>query len=293
MPRQLKFIVLIILFIWGCHSSPKKDEKVIVVIGNGKLTLEELVNTIPPSLLSKISKEQLDNYIQQWIEMELIYREALHKGLDKQKDLVKELEDAKREILVRNYLESYLAKTEKVTEEEAREYYNENRSSYLLHSDEVRALHILTASSREAQKAYDRIRKGEDFETVAREVSIDYAQNKRIDLGYFSRQELLPEIASQVFRTRTGRVTRPLKSSFGYHIFKIVSRRKKGEYIDFEEVKDQIEARLMTIKRNERYRDLILGLRNKTDYKLNVEPLNEFLKDSTYHFVKPDDMQAN
>jgi len=273
---------LIFLLILGCSSSKKEDEKIIVSVGEGILTMEQLNNAIPSSMQSKVSQEQINNYLQQWIEMELIYRDALRLGIDREEEIITEFENAKREILVRNYLERILSETEKVTETEIMEYYNENKDSYVFAEDEVRAFHILVSTSDEANNVYRRIRNGEDFETVAREVSNDYIENQRIDLGYFRKDDIVPEIATRVFSYRVGSLTRPLQSEFGFHIFKILDRKQKGSSRKFEEVKDQIITRLKSIKKNEKYRDLIIELRNKTDIKRNVELLKEFYKDSTY-----------
>ncbi len=278
----------------GCHTTRKvEDDKVIVSVGDGNLTLQKLVEAVPTSMKSKISKEQINNYIQQWIEMELIYREALRSGLDKDEKVLKELEDAKREILVRRYLDEHLSDDKEVTESDALDYYNENKDSYKLEDDEIRALHILAATSEKARAAYQRINSGEDFEKVAREVSIDFEENHRIDLGYIKKEEIVPELSARVFSSSIGSVTRPLQSDFGYHIFKILDRKQKGGYQDFESVKDQIISRLKSIKKNEQYTDLILGLRNKTNYKVDVEPLKEFFKDSTFQFSSEIINQSN
>lgn len=281
--QKLLLFGLIILLIIACDS-PKDDinKNVIVSVGAGTLTVEQLKNVIPPSIQSKISQEQVSNYIQQWIEMELIYREALRLGMDKDKSLLAELDQAKREILVRNYMEKRLSEQVEISETQLLEYYNENKDNYQLQDEEIRALHILVSNAEDANVAYLRIREREDFEKVAREISIDYTEHGRIDLGYFSREEVVPEIASSVFSASVGTITRPIKSEFGYHIFKILARKIKGQYREFEEVKDQITARLQTIKRNEKYIDLIIELRNKTDINRNIDLLKEIYKDSTY-----------
>lgn len=279
------FIVLIISLLVACKSSNRhipKEKQPIVTIEDGQLTLDDLLGAIPVSMQSRVSIEQVNNYIQQWMEMELIYREALRIGLDKDETFLAELEKSKRNLLVQFYMDRYFAENEKPSDEEAISYYNENKDSYRLETDEVRALHILVQSEEEADKAYQRINGGESFEIVARQVSIDYVENQRIDLGYFTRDEILPELAAVVFEAKAGSITRPIKSSFGYHIFKIIDRKPRGSYREFDAVKDQIMARLSFIRKNERYRDLIIGLRNKTNYKFYIEPLQEFFKDSTF-----------
>ena len=106
-------------------------ENVIISVGKGNLTLEHLDNAIPESIQSKISQEQVSNYIQQWIEMELVYQEALRLGMDKEKSLLTELENAKRELLVRSYLDRHLSDDIEIPERDARAYYNENKDNYL------------------------------------------------------------------------------------------------------------------------------------------------------------------
>lgn len=279
----LPFLGLIMLMITACSSSKKEmAENVIISVGEGKLTLEHLDNAIPESIQSRISQEQVSNYIQQWIEMELVYQEALRLGMDKEKSFLTELENAKRELLVRSYLDSHLSDDIEIPEREASAYYNENKDNYILQQDEIKALHILVSDYDQANVAYRRIQGGEDFEAVAREMSIDYTEHGRIDLGFFSREEIVPEISASVFSTSVGRTTRPLRSEFGYHIFKILDRKASGSYREFEEVEDQVVARLKSIKRNEKYIDLIIDLRSRTDIKRNDNLLKDIYSDSTY-----------
>lgn len=282
MIKKLIIIGLISGFVSGCLSAKKENQRVIVAVGDGSLTIEQLNSAIPTSIQPNVSQEQINNYLQQWIEMELVYRDALRSGMDRENEFINEFENAKREILVRMYLDRKLSEIETVTETEALDYYNENKDSYMLPDDEIRALHILVSTSAEANNVYRRIRNGEDFETVAREVSKDFSENKRIDLGYFRKDDVVPEIAPRVFSYRVGSLTRPLPSEFGFHIFKIIDRKRKGTYRKFEEVRDQIVARLKSIKKNEKYRDLIIELRNKTDIKRNIKLLKELYQDSTY-----------
>lgn len=281
MKKKLIILGLIFTIINSCSSPDETNEKILVSVGEGNLTIDQLHSAIPSSIQTKITQEQINNYLQQWIEMELIYRDALRLGLDKEEEIIAEFENSKREILVRNYLERKLSARERLTAKEALDYYNENKESYVLPDDEIRALHILVPTADEANQVYRRIRNGEDFETVAQEVSIDYDENKRIDLGFFRKDDIVPDIASRVFSYRVGSLTRPLESDFGFHIFKILDRKQKGTLRDFEEVKDKIIARLKSIQKNERYRELIIELRKQTDVKTNKELLKELNQDTT------------
>jgi len=282
---------LIAIIIYSCSSPEQNNEKILVSVGEGNLTIDQLDSAIPTSIQTEITQEQINNYLQQWIEMELIYRDALRLGMDNKEEIIAEFENAKREILVRNYLERKLSATERLTENEALEYYNENKESYMLPGDEIRALHILVSTADEANSALRRIRNGEDFEAVAREVSSDFSDNQRIDLGYFRKDDIVPDIAQRVFSYRVGSLTRALQSEFGFHVFKILDKKQKGSLREFEEVRDQIIARLRSIRKNENYRELIIELRKKTDVKTNIELLKELYQDTT--ILKQDQIIAD
>jgi len=286
MTKRSYIICLFIILISGCGSRQKEgDRRILVSVGKGALTLEKLNKDLPSSMQPEISQEQVSGYIQQWIEIELIYQEALRSGLDSDRELKEELEEAKRELIVQKYLEKYLSGVENVTEAEARGYYDENRDSYIFANDEIKALHILVPTIEAANSARRRVTNGEDFEKVALEVVTDSIAKGRIRLDFFSQNDVIPELSQRLFNGSeiVGSMTNPIKSNFGYHILKILDIRKKGSYREFEEVKDQIVARLNSMKRSEKYNDLILGLRDKTNIKKNNDILKQVYNDSNLY----------
>ncbi len=275
-------LILALLIILNCSTKEKDNKVTIVAVGNTELTWDMLNAEIPDMLKPSISREQLNTYIQLWIEKELIYQAAIKMGMDLDQDYRIQLEKAKKELLVRKYLDEFLLNIdEEIIEEEAFKYYEKNKETYLVAESEISALHILVTTKAEADEARRRILGGEDFEKVAKEVSLDYADRKRIKLDFFTRKDVVPEVGAKVFSYRVGSITRPIKSEFGYHIFKILDRKEKGTYKDFEEVKDQIIERLKSAKRKQRYRQLITKLRSKMIVKKNENFLNQVYKDTT------------
>lgn len=104
-------------------------------------------------------------------------------------------------------------------------------------TDEVmaRASHILInqfggdeQNLEEANKVYNRLIAGADFEEVAKELSQDpgSAQNGG-DLGYFGKGMMVPEFESAVFSAKVGEVQKPVKTSFGYHIILVTDRTSR------------------------------------------------------------------
>jgi peptidyl-prolyl cis-trans isomerase SurA len=93
-----------------------------------------------------------------------------------------------------------------------------------------------------AERALARIRDGEGFEDVAREVSEDaLTREGGGDLGWTPTQYLLPEVASRLDTLNVGDVSPVVESDRGFHVFKILNRRSGGEY-EFEEIKDRLRA---------------------------------------------------
>lgn len=279
----MKQILLIIVFlaIVGCEAPEKADKEVLLSVGSSELTLNILEREIPTSLKSSVNNEQINNFIQQWIETELIYQSAMKRGMDLDSDFRYEFEKAKKQLLVRKYIERVINEEMNVTEEEIRQYYEGNKDNFKIGHEEIRALHILVSSKSEANAVLQRLTNGDDFKTVAKEVSLDYSEHKRIEMDFFSRNDILPEIASRLFRYQVGRTTQPIKSDYGWHIFKVLEKRREGDYKELEEVRENIASRLAFNKRTDTYKALITELRSKTRVIINQDALNNILTDST------------
>jgi peptidyl-prolyl cis-trans isomerase C len=109
--------------------------------------------------------------------------------------------------------------------------------------EEVRARHILVDSEDEAKTLLDQIKGGADFATLAKEKSKDPGAAEGGDLGYFTKDQMVPEFAEVAFKMYPGQLSNPVKTQFGWHIIKVEDKRTK-QPPEFEKVKDQIEAYL-------------------------------------------------
>jgi len=178
-------------------------------------------------------------------------------------------------------LDSLIHKNVHVSEQEAFNYYEMNKDNFLRAKPEIRALHILVADENQANEARRKIVRGDDFEIVAKEISLDYEKKSRIDMGYFSPDDVVPEIARSIFSWRVGSITRPIQSEFGYHIFKILDQKEANTLREFDDVKDLIMDRILAKKKEELYKDLITSLKSKIEVKTNFDYLKEMYRDSS------------
>ena len=106
----------------------------------------------------------------------------------------------------------------------------------------MRARHILVPTEDEAKAILAEIKKGTDFAELAKQKSKDPgAAAEGGDLGYFTKDQMVPEFAEVAFKMNKGEVSDPVKTQFGWHIIKVEDKRNKPVPA-FEQVKDQIET---------------------------------------------------
>jgi foldase protein PrsA len=89
-------------------------------------------------------------------------------------------------------------------------------------ADKIKCSHILVKKQSEAISILDRLKKGESFTTLAKELSIDKGSAKKGgDLGLFGRGMMVKPFEEAAFKLNKGEVTHePVKTEFGYHIIK-------------------------------------------------------------------------
>ncbi|MEM2160295.1 MAG: peptidylprolyl isomerase [Candidatus Nitrosotenuis sp.] len=88
-------------------------------------------------------------------------------------------------------------------------------------ADKIKCSHILVEKQSQALAILERLKKGEKFAELAKELSLDTGSGKRGgDLGYFGRGKMVKPFESAAFALTIGQVSEPVKTEFGYHIIK-------------------------------------------------------------------------
>jgi peptidyl-prolyl cis-trans isomerase C len=107
--------------------------------------------------------------------------------------------------------------------------------------EEIHARHILVPTEDEAKAIEAELKKGADFATLAKEKSKDPGAADGGDLGYFTKDQMVPEFSEAAFKLDKGQVSDPVKTQFGWHIIKLEDKRTKPTP-SFDEVKSQIST---------------------------------------------------
>jgi parvulin-like peptidyl-prolyl isomerase len=145
-----------------------------------------------------------------------------------------------------------------VTDGDAELYFKANRKAYLSEK-KVRAAQIVVRDRDRAEGILKRLKAGEDFDKVAREVSIGPEAERGGDLGFFERGMMPDAIDRVVFSLPVGKLSGVVKSPYGFHVFKVVDRQESGGR-RFAEVKEKVSGDLRKLKEAEAYERWIEGL---------------------------------
>lgn len=195
--------------------------------------------------------------LESYANLVIAAKAAEAKGLDKTPDFAQKLAYARQKLLVETFLA--VEGKGKVKEADIKKFYEEEVAK-LKPQEEVKARHILLASEDEAKAVAVKLKAGGDFAALAKELSKDTGSGAEGgDLGYFTRETMVPEFAEVAFKAAKGETSAPVKSQFGWHIIKVEDKRMKEapKAPPLEDVKAQIEE-MLTRKAQQ---DLISGLR--------------------------------
>jgi peptidyl-prolyl cis-trans isomerase C len=180
-------------------------------------------------------RENLLSYV---IDLKIVAKAAEDKKLGDTDAFKKSLAFARERLLMDKLLTDE-AKTA-TTEAAMRKVYEE-AASQMGGDEEVRARHILVENEDEAKQIIEELKKGGDFAEIAKKKSKDPGASDGGDLGYFTKEQMVPEFSKVAFETAPGKVSDPVKSQFGWHVIKVEDKRKRKPP-EFEQVKPQIET---------------------------------------------------
>ena len=218
---------------------------VIATVNGEKITKDDLnvlLTQMPGATYDKLPKKLKDNVLKKAIDRALLIQNAKKSGIEKTKEYKQALNAIKKDLILKAWL-SKKSQTIKVGEKEARKFYNDNKYNFKI-PNQVRARHILVKTEKEAKDIINELKKAKNikakFIELAKLKSIGPNASKGGDLGFFSKDKMVPAFAKVAFELKNGTfATKPVKTEFGYHVI-LTEARKKAKTVSFEEVRDNI-----------------------------------------------------
>jgi peptidyl-prolyl cis-trans isomerase C len=227
------------------------DDAVLAIVDGEEITRADVMvarNRLPAQIRELPEEQILPILINVVIDSRLIANQAREEGIADEPEIKAQVELVQEMVLEQTLLTRHLQ--DRITEEALRERYAEAMENEEAR-EQVRARHILVAERSEAEEAIRRLDEGDDFETVAEELSADPSAQAGGDLGYFSRGDMIPAFAEVAFALEPGTYTQtPVQTEFGWHVIKVEDRR----IVDpppFEQVREQLQQQMAMELRNE------------------------------------------
>jgi peptidyl-prolyl cis-trans isomerase C len=196
---------------------------------------EEVGSNLPPTS-PEAKRDQLVTYVS---DMMLLAKAAEDKKLADDAAFKRRLAYLRNKLLMETYLQGEMKAA--MTDAARRQVYDD-ASKQMKGEQEVRARHILVETEDEAKAVLAELKKGTDFAELARLKSKDPgAASEGGDLGYFTKDQMVPEFAEAAYKLEKGQLSEPVKSQFGWHVIRVEDKRDRV-IPPFEQVKDQVEA---------------------------------------------------
>ncbi|MDR1005519.1 MAG: peptidylprolyl isomerase [Bacteroidales bacterium] len=229
--KRIAFILATSIF--SIYSYAQSNNDIILTIGDDKVTKQEFIdlyqkNNTDPN--KAIDKNDLNEYLDLFINYKLKLKEAHQLGMDTMKIYQDELETYRKQ-LINPYINDAT-----ITEQIIQEAYDRLKTF-------VRASHILinipaNATPADTLAAYNKaleIRKkalnGEAFQALATEYSDDPSvKENKGDLGYFTSMTMIYPFEQACYTMKAGDISELVRTNFGYHIIKLTERKPAPFY---------------------------------------------------------------
>jgi peptidyl-prolyl cis-trans isomerase C len=219
----------------------RAEDKVLAKVNGSEIRQSDVAlaeEELGPSLAQMDPSTKDENVLSFLIDMKIVSKAAEDKKIQDGEDFKKRLAFTRSRLL----MDSLLASEGKAaTNDESMKKVYEEASKQIGGEEEVHARHILVETEDEAKAVAEELKKGADFAELAKKKSKDPGASDGGDLGFFTKDQMVPEFSQAAFALEPGKVSDPVKSQFGWHIIKVEEKRKR-KAPDFEQVKSQIET---------------------------------------------------
>ena len=263
----------------GPAAAPSDPNAVVITIGDRKITAAQfldLVKALPAQYQDTARGAGRRDFARNLVELQVLADQAVKLGLDQQPETKLQLEFQKDNMLAQAMFLN-LQQTTAISDAEIQAYYDAHKVDY----ETLTARHILIRvkgapmpagpgkpelSDDEAKAKAESIRKrivgGEDFAKIAKEESDDTSSGEKGgDLGEFKKGMMVPPFETAAFALKTGDISEPVLTPFGYHIIQVQTHTTKT----LAEVKPEILAQL----KPNAARQAVAALTDKAKFNLN------------------------
>jgi len=219
----------------------RAEDKVLAKVNGSEIRQSDVTmaeEELAPSLAQMDPATKSENVLSFLIDLKIVSKAAEDKKIADSDDFKRRMAFTRNRLL----MDSLLAQEGKAaTTDAAMKKVYEDASKQISGEQEVHARHILVETEDEAKAVKAELDKGADFAELAKKKSKDPGASDGGDLGFFTKEQMVPEFSEVAFKLEPGKISDPVKSQFGWHIIKVEEKRNR-KAPDFDQVKSQIET---------------------------------------------------
>ncbi|UXD86196.1 peptidylprolyl isomerase [Thalassolituus hydrocarboniclasticus] len=222
--------ILIAVLLVGCS-----DSDYVAKVDSQRITPEEFSTYLKVKGVQEDRPENKASILKQYAQGVALEKAILGEDSVDLAEINQAVSDYRRNMIVSRYFESFI--NDRVTDDSVKNYFSNHASEY--EEERVHVAHILIRTNSgmtedEIQKVktdifeiHSKLRAGESFEELAKSRSDDKISGKKGgDLGWIKRGSISPIFSSSAFSTKSGAVSDPLLTEYGYHIVKVLEEPK-------------------------------------------------------------------
>jgi len=249
-------------------------QKVYATVNGKPITGADIAVAIknPQVNFDTLPKEDQKNILKGLIEKKLLSGVALNSDVVNDKvyktTLKSTIDNIKEELAMQIWMQKEL-KSIKISDSEAKKYYNENKSKFM-QPEQYKARHILVKTKKEAEDIINKLKNSKnlksDFAKLAKEKSTGPSGKNGGDLGWFPETRMVKEFSEATKKINVGSITKqPVKTQFGYHVIYLEDKKDKS-IVSFNRVKNDIKSYLA----QEKFKNNIDSLIKKESKKAKI-----------------------
>ncbi len=233
----------------AAQTAPKPAEPgadpVVAKVGAHTIHMSEVkaaTQNLPPNARSLPEQVLYPMLLDRMIDEQLLVIEARRDGLDKNPEVQRQIAAADDQVLERALLTKQIGS--QVSDQAVRARYDRDVAGKP-GAEEVHARHILVDSEAKAKDIIAQLDKGADFATLAKKDSKDPGAGQGGDLGYFKKDDMVPEFAVVAFSLKPGEISQtPVHTQFGWHVIQVLDRRAASAP-SFDQAKAELRQKMV------------------------------------------------
>jgi len=229
----------------GAPIKGLKDSTVLATLNGKKITVKD-INVYLQGItgdkrirLQDLPAQHVKQFVDQYIETLELYPKA------KQVEKLPQFKALEKKMAIEFWLKKKLDSI-KISDKEAKEFYEKNKDIYFKTTPKIKARHILVKDEKTAEKLINEL-KGlkakaleEKFAELAKKYSTGPTKVNGGELGWFDPKQMVAPFAEAVKKLNPGQITlKPVHTRFGWHVI-LVEDKNNNSYIPFDKVKPQI-----------------------------------------------------